>query len=482
MPTDIKLKNSVTATNAPTSLQQGEVAINITDKKVWVGNAATTPVQLLGAGASGTFGALTVTSLTDSGNLTFTGTGNRILGDFSNATIASRVAFQTSTVNGSTSVAVLPNGTGLSASLQTFNNSDPTNAGRLYINAANSSANIVSDITGTGTYLPLTMYTGGSERVRIDTSGNVGIGTSSPSNALQISKASGNAIFRLTDTTSSVDTYFISDSVGTTIAQTSALPMLFKTFNAERMRIDSSGNVGIGTSSPANKLHIKSNDNTQATGIASFYSNNGTAALLIGFDRINGTNSTPANASLDLGVSSVPQAVRIDSSGNLLVGTTTTRDAKIVSAGASANYSFRSDAANTAGIYYHMTFNPAGGTQAGFISSTTTLTTYSTASDYRLKENIVPMTGALARVSALKPVTYQWKVDGSAGEGFIAHELQVVVPECVTGEKDAVDAEGKPVYQGIDTSLLVATLTAAIQEQQALITNLTNRLTALENK
>jgi hypothetical protein len=91
------------------------------------------------------------------------------------------------------------------------------------------------------------------------------------------------------------------------------------------------------------------------------------------------------------------------------------------------------------------------------------------------------MTGALARVAQLKPCTYKWKVDGSDGEGFIAHELQEVVPQCVTGEKDAVDAEGKPKYQGIDTSFLVATLTAAIQEQQALIESLTARITALES-
>jgi hypothetical protein len=73
-------------------------------------------------------------------------------------------------------------------------------------------------------------------------------------------------------------------------------------------------------------------------------------------------------------------------------------------------------------------------------------------------------------------------VDGSAGEGFIAHELQEVVENCVTGEKDAVNEDGSPKYQGIDTSFLVATLTAAIQEQQALITTLTDRITALENK
>jgi len=105
--------------------------------------------------------------------------------------------------------------------------------------------------------------------------------------------------------------------------------------------------------------------------------------------------------------------------------------------------------------------------QVGAISTDGTTTSYLTSSDYRLKHDIQPMTGALAKVAALKPCTYKWKADGSDGEGFIAHELQEVVPQCVTGEKDAVDAEGKPKYQGIDTSFLVATLTAAIQELKA---------------
>jgi len=90
------------------------------------------------------------------------------------------------------------------------------------------------------------------------------------------------------------------------------------------------------------------------------------------------------------------------------------------------------------------------------------------------------MTGALAKVALLKPVTYTWKVDGSDGEGFIAHELQEVKPDCVTGTKDEVDAEGNPKYQGVDTSFLVATLTAAIQEQQTIINDLKARVTALE--
>jgi hypothetical protein len=108
-----------------------------------------------------------------------------------------------------------------------------------------------------------------------------------------------------------------------------------------------------------------------------------------------------------------------------------------------------------------------GGADVGTISTNGSSTAYNTSSDYRLKNNISPMTGALAKVALLKPVTYKWNADGSNGEGFIAHELAEIVPDCVSGAKDAVDADGKPVYQGIDTSFLVATLTAAIQELKA---------------
>jgi hypothetical protein len=128
------------------------------------------------------------------------------------------------------------------------------------------------------------------------------------------------------------------------------------------------------------------------------------------------------------------------------------------------------------------------GNSVGGITNTNTNTAFPTSSDYRLKNSITPMTGALAKVALLKPVTYKWNIDGSDGQGFIAHELQGVVDECVIGEKDAVetytDEDGsesiRPVYQGIDTSFLVATLTAAIQEQQALITQLQADVAALK--
>lgn len=114
--------------------------------------------------------------------------------------------------------------------------------------------------------------------------------------------------------------------------------------------------------------------------------------------------------------------------------------------------------------YYPAIFYNAAGTSVGNISCTSTATAYNIASDYRLKENIQPMQNALAVVAQLNPVTFKWKVNGSDGQGFIAHELQAVVPDCVTGLKDAVNDDGKPIYQGIDTSFLIATLTKAIQE------------------
>jgi hypothetical protein len=176
------------------------------------------------------------------------------------------------------------------------------------------------------------------------------------------------------------------------------------------------------------------------------------------------------------------ESMRLDSSGNLLVGCTAVPSASVegrrIASGSGATTS--SSGSSTA-AYSHWTFFNGNGS-VGSIQTSASATSYVTSSDYRLKDSIAPITGALAKVSALKPVIYKWKVDDSDGQGFIAHELQEIVPQCVIGEKDATDADGNPVYQGIDTSFLVATLTAAIQEQQALITALTARIEALEAK
>jgi hypothetical protein len=169
------------------------------------------------------------------------------------------------------------------------------------------------------------------------------------------------------------------------------------------------------------------------------------------------------------------ESARIDSSGNLLIARTDVVNQGRISVNMLGGTNVGLSVVNTNGSNTGNFCNFARSDTAviGAIQQNgASAVTYSTSSDYRLKENIEPMTGALAKVAQLKPCTYAWKIDGSTGEGFIAHELQAVVPDCVTGEKDAVDADGNPVYQGIDTSFLVATLTAAIQELKAEVDSL----------
>ena len=104
----------------------------------------------------------------------------------------------------------------------------------------------------------------------------------------------------------------------------------------------------------------------------------------------------------------------------------------------------------------------------------TTGVLYNITSDYRLKENITPISTGLSKVLALNPVTLDWTSDKSTDSGFIAHEFQAVIPHSVTGEKDAIDENGKPVYQGMDNSGVIPFLVAAIQELKAEVDSLNN--------
>jgi len=226
--------------------------------------------------------------------------------------------------------------------------------------------------------------------------------------------------------------------------------------------IDTSQNVGIGNTAPADRLQIEKASANCLLSVSRTTGGAGGRLVMQHTDSV-GALQTTASVPLTFGTNDL-ERMRITSDGNVLIGTTTANarfTAKRTTAGDVCGFQNGSDAG------YGMTFYNVAGTYAGYISWTATTTSYVTSSDYRLKENITPMTGALSKVIQLKPVTYNWKVDGSSGQGFIAHELKAVVPECVTGEKDEVDAEGNPVHQGVDTSFLVATLTAAIQELNA---------------
>ena len=122
------------------------------------------------------------------------------------------------------------------------------------------------------------------------------------------------------------------------------------------------------------------------------------------------------------------------------------------------------------------------GNVVGSISVTASNTAYNTSSDYRLKENIDYSFDATARLKELKPCRFNWIKDdtNTALDGFLAHEVSSIVPEAITGTKDAVDDNGDAVYQGIDQSKLVPLLVKTIQEQQAVIEDLQSRVTILE--
>jgi hypothetical protein len=252
----------------------------------------------------------------------------------------------------------------------------------------------------------------------------------------------------------------------------------FSTAGTEDARFDPNGNFGVGTTSPTNIAGYKSVTISSTTG-GWLEVTNGTVRGALQNGSGDVTLETRSAHPLIFGINGSEKG-RFDTSGNLLVGRTTNASTA-ARAAFDGGGSFNAISCVRAGTGFQTQiefFNPNGG--VGYIYTSGSSTFYITSSDYRLKEDIQPMTGALAKVVALKPVTYKWKTDGAAGQGFIAHELAEVVPDCVAGEKDGVDAEGNPRYQGIDTSFLVATLTAAIQEQQAVITALTARVEALE--
>ena len=121
-----------------------------------------------------------------------------------------------------------------------------------------------------------------------------------------------------------------------------------------------------------------------------------------------------------------------------------------------------------------------GGTRGSITANTNVGVAYNTTSDYRLKENIVAISDGITRLKTLKPYRFNWKEDTSITvDGFIAHEV-TAVPEAITGTKDEVDENDKPVYQSIDQSKLVPLLTAALQEAVAKIEVLETKVAALE--
>jgi hypothetical protein len=178
------------------------------------------------------------------------------------------------------------------------------------------------------------------------------------------------------------------------------------------------------------------------------------------------------------GAGNYGERVRIDSSGNLLVGTTSNVGSARIAASfvGPANGGIDSiDSADGSGSQF-ITLRNSSGTAIGSITrvGTTNAVAYNTTSDYRLKEFVAPITNSGERIDALNPVEFDWKSDGSRARGFFAHEFQEVYANSVSGTKDAVDADGNPKYQAMQaaTSEVIADLVAEIQSLRIRIAQL----------
>ena len=384
---------------------------------------------------------------------------------------------------------------------------NPSGAGIVTLAAPNTASNVTLTLPAVTAEL-ITNSSGvlniGSGQLVKDASGNVGVGTASPASKLDVrgnAYFAGNATARQTaqfqntggdvfvgaEASTGGAVFTGSSAYAGIVGTNNATSLQFGTNGAIRAAIDSSGNVGIGTASPGARLDVTGASGGQTIAVRAPASASATLDLAGNGNTVGSTSFTirqdtsgqallfnRANTSMLFATNDTERA-RIDTSGNLLVGTTSTQQSRIVSeANGTSVYGLTTNMTAGSGTRFHIVFRE-NSSERGSITSAGSGVAYNTSSDYRLKENVAPMQNALATVAQLNPVTYTWKADGSDGQGFIAHELQAVVPDCVTGEKDAVDAEGNPQYQGVDTSFLVATLVSAIQE-------LTARLEVLENK
>lgn len=246
------------------------------------------------------------------------------------------------------------------------------------------------------------------------------------------------------------------------------------TVDTSTLKVDSTNNrVGIGTASPTKKVSASIGLN-DTDGFALEYSGEAKAGMFVvpatGEVRMGAINSSGTYFSTFYANNS--EAMRIDSSGNLLIGVTsfTSGGGGVKLGGTQATREF--SATGTGAIQQIGFHNPNG--EVGSIYSSGSSTVFATSSDYRLKENIDYTWDATTRLKQLKPARFNFIDDDTNTliDGFIAHEAATVVPEAVIGTKDAVNEEGNIKPQGIDASKLVPLLCKTIQELEARITAL----------
>jgi hypothetical protein len=370
--------------------------------------------------------------------------------------------------------------------------------------------------TSTGLYYPTTsavgISTAGTNAVYIDASQNVGIGTSSIGSGTRLEVRAANAItdarglLAINTTTAAATNIGGSLSFGGENGQATT-PYAFGSVAgryegsgylgylqfsttgtggtiAERMRIDSSGNVEVFTGTawvssgigPSGKQLMLGYDTTNSIGYIRS-ANNGTAYTPLYLDG--------SFIRFNIGTSTLVEAARIDSSGNLIVGGTSS----IYGAGISNYGAFvvtRNKSA-TAGKFWNSPYVDSNNTcyvinqtNAG-VYLTDGSTAWAANSDERLKDIIEPITNAANKVSTLRAVIGKYKNDaeGTRRSFLIAQDIQAVLPEAISTSK-LPNSEDDTEYLGVTYTEVIPLLVAAIKEQQALITSLTARITALE--
>ena len=310
--------------------------------------------------------------------------------------------------------------------------------------------------------------TGGTTQATVDSSGRVLVGTSTARTNMFNTPSSYGATLQVEGTT------YNSSSASIITNSTTDNPVLFL---ARSKGTAVGSNTIVSSENCVGEVQFQANDGSEFVTLA---------AIQAYVDGTPGANDMPGRLVFSTtadGASSPTERMRITSNGALCVGTT--------SAIGSARFVVESDPTTINPMSVSNTRTSAGGDYAilfyransivGSIQTTLSATQYITSSDYRLKKNIVPLTGAANRVNQLQVHRFNFIADpDTTVDGFIAHEAQAVVPEAVTGTHDEVDADGNPIYQGIDQSKLVPLLTAALQEALAKIETLETRLTALE--
>ena len=335
---------------------------------------------------------------------------------------------------------------------------------------------------------------------------NVGIGTSFPGQLLHVNSGSVNTTARF-ESTDSIVSIELKDNTGSAY------------LNSTGGNLYTGGNFGIGVVPVSSwdtftALQIEGSslgalgDNNTILGSNIYHDNNafkyiGTAAATVYQQRLGEHRWSGAASGTAGNTANMTQHMTLDSSGNVGIGRTPSYrlDVDSNAMGASGRFNRYTDGSLRSVVIFRSSSN---GSDVGGVYINNTSTSYNTSSDYRLKEDVQPMTGASARVQALNPVNFEWISDGTRVDGFLAHEAQEVVPEAVTGTKDAMrdeeyevtpavlDEDGNvvteavmgtrsvPDYQGIDQSKLVPLLTAARQEALTKIDAMETRLAALE--